>query len=185
MRFAEAAQLTIQDIDSHRMLLRIACGKGRKERLVPLSPRLLKELRLYWSEYRPSHYLFPGKTPMTTYADTSIQKAIKQSAVKAGIKKRVYPHILRHSYATGLLEAGVDNLRSRVNTTVQRNLRTRINRLRSRGDRSQQSLLPHNPQASRNRRPNVVAIAASWIKCSRHFMSWDSRLCSALPRWRS
>ena len=110
MRFAEAANLTIQDIDSHRMLLRIACGKGRKERLVPLSPRLLKELRLYWREYRPSHYLFPGKTPTTTYADTSIQKAIKQSAVKAGIKKRVYPHILRHSYATGLLEAGVDLL---------------------------------------------------------------------------
>jgi len=110
MRFSEAAHLTLQDIDSHRMMLRIACGKGRKERLVPLSPRLLQLLREYWREYRPSHYLFPGKTPQTPYVDTTIRKVIKLSAKKAGIKKRVYPHVLRHSYATGLLEAGVDLL---------------------------------------------------------------------------
>ena len=110
MRFSEAAHLTLQDIDSHRMMLRIACGKGRKERHVPLSPRLLEMLREYWKEYRPTHYLFPGKTPQTPYADTTIGKVIKVSALKAGIRKRVYPHVLRHSYATGLLEAGVDLL---------------------------------------------------------------------------
>ena len=110
LRLSEAAHLQIPDIDSDRMQLRVACGKGRKERHVPLSPRLLKELRVYWIEYRPSQYLFPGKTPDRPYAETSIQKAIKKSAQLAGIKKRVHPHVLRHSYATGLLEAGVDLL---------------------------------------------------------------------------
>lgn len=110
LRFSEAAHLRIPDIDSDRMMIRVACGKGKKERLVPLSPRLLKELRIYWRKYKPTDYLFPGKTPGKRYADTSIQKAMKRSAEKAGIKKRVYPHVLRHSYATGLLEAGVDLL---------------------------------------------------------------------------
>ena len=110
LRFSEAAHLKIADIDSHRMQIRVARGKGKKERLVPLSPRLLKELRIYWRQYKPANYLFPGKTADKTYADTSIQKAMKVAAKKAGIKRRVYPHVLRHSYATGLLEAGVDLL---------------------------------------------------------------------------
>ena len=110
MRLSEAAHLKIPDIDSQRMQIRITHGKGAKERLVPLSPRLLQELRTYWKQYRPTDFLFPGKRPDKPYADTSIQKAIKQSAKLAGIKKNVHPHILRHSYATGLLEAGVDLL---------------------------------------------------------------------------
>jgi site-specific recombinase XerD len=110
LRLSEAAHLKIPDIDSQRMMLRVARGKGNKERQVPLSPRLLTELRTYWLKYRPSDFLFPGKTPDRPYADTSIQKAIKKSAALAGIKKRVHPHVLRHSYATGLLEAGVDLL---------------------------------------------------------------------------
>ena len=110
LRLSEAAHLKIADIDSHRMLLRVAQGKGKKERHVPLSPRLLEALREYWREYRPSNFLFPGKTPDCPYAATSIQKAIKKSAQLAGIKKRIHPHVLRHSYATGLLEAGVDLL---------------------------------------------------------------------------
>jgi integrase/recombinase XerD len=110
MRLSEAAHLQISDIDSARMQIRIAHGKGAKQRLVPLSPRLLKELRTYWRAYRPSHFLFPGKRPDKPYAETSIQKAIKRAAQRAGIKKNVHPHVLRHSYATGLLEAGVDLL---------------------------------------------------------------------------
>ena len=110
MRISEAANLQLHDIDSARMQIRIAHGKGAKERLVPLSPRLLEELRTYWIAYRPSQFLFPGKRPDKPYADTSIQKAIKRSAQLAGIRKRVHPHALRHSYATGLLEAGVDLL---------------------------------------------------------------------------
>lgn len=110
LRFAEAANLRIPDIDSKRMMIRVAQGKGRKERLVPLSPRLLKELRTYWLKYKPSDLLFPGKHPSKPYADTTIRKAMKVAAEKAGIKRRVYPHVLRHTYATGLLEAGVDLL---------------------------------------------------------------------------
>jgi len=110
LRLAEAAALQIRDIDSGRMQLRVARGKGNKERLVPLSPRLLRELRTYWKADRPARYLFPGKTADRPYASTSIQKAVKAAAARAKIQKNVTPHTLRHSYATGLLEAGVDIL---------------------------------------------------------------------------
>ena len=93
------------------MMIHVACGKGKKDRFVPLSLRLLEQLRAYWIKYRPAgSLLFPGKTPEKPYADTSIRKAMKAAAINAGIQKRVYPHVLRHSYATGLLEAGVDLL---------------------------------------------------------------------------
>jgi len=110
LRFSEAAHLKIADVDSQRMMIHVARGKGNKDRFVPLSPRMLEQLRAYWIKYRPGLLLFPGKTPEKPYADTSIRKAIKAAAIKAEIKKPVYPHVLRHSYATGLLEAGVDLL---------------------------------------------------------------------------
>ena len=74
MRLNEAARLRIADIDSHRMQIRIAAGKGAKERRVPMSPRLLKELRDYWRKYRPTVYLFPGKTFDVPFASTTIHK---------------------------------------------------------------------------------------------------------------
>jgi integrase len=111
LRISEASNLTPTDIDSKRMQLNVQSGKGRKQRQVPLSPRLLDQLREYWKAYRPNgSLLFPGKRHDKPYAGTSIQKAIKASAKRAGINKTVTPHTLRHSYATGLLEAGVDIL---------------------------------------------------------------------------
>ena len=110
LRLSEATHLTLADIDSQRMQLRVACGKGQKERQVPISPRLLQALRDYWRQFRPSHYLFPGKTPETPLSGTTIQKACKQAATAAGINKSVTPHTMRHSFATALLEAGVDLL---------------------------------------------------------------------------
>jgi site-specific recombinase XerD len=110
LRLSEAAALTIADIDSQRMQLRVASGKGAKERLVPLSPRLLEALRHYWKEVRSPKYLFPGKTFDVPLSPTTIQKTCKAAVQKAGILKAVTPHTLRHSYATGLLEAGVDLL---------------------------------------------------------------------------
>lgn len=110
MRFSEAANLRIHDIDSQRMQIRITHGKGNKQRQVPLSPRLLGELRDYWKQYKPTSLIFPGKTPDKLYADTTIQKVIKDSARLARINKNISPHTMRHSYATGLLEAGVDLL---------------------------------------------------------------------------
>jgi site-specific recombinase XerD len=110
LRINEAMHLKIADIDSQRMMLSVRHGKGSKQRSVPLSPRLLDALRIYWKQYRPASLMFPGKTPEIPYVATSIQKATREAAKKAGIKKRVTPHTLRHSYATGLLEAGVDIL---------------------------------------------------------------------------
>lgn len=108
LRLAEATHLQLPDIDSQRMQLKINGGKGAKDRYVPLSPRLLEELRRYWKQLRPSHYLFPGKTPDVPLSGATVQKACKLAAAQARINKRVTPHTLRHSYATGLLEAGVD-----------------------------------------------------------------------------
>jgi integrase/recombinase XerD len=110
LRLSEATHLRIANIDGERMQIHIANGKGRKERLVPFSPRLLLELREYWKQARPSNYLFPGKTPDTPLSSATIQKACKQAVLQAKILKAVTPHTLRHSYATGLLEAGVDLL---------------------------------------------------------------------------
>ena len=110
LRLNEAACLKIADIDSQRMQLRVTCGKGQKTRLVPLSPRLLTELREYWKAFRPPEYLFPGKTPDVLLSPTTIQKMFKVAAKEVGILKNVTPHTLRHSYATGLLEARVDLL---------------------------------------------------------------------------
>ena len=84
--------------------------KGNKQRLSPMSPRLLETLRQYWIEVRPTLYLFPGKTNDQPLSSTVIQKGCKQAACQAGLNKRVTPHTFRHSYATGLLEAGVDLL---------------------------------------------------------------------------
>jgi site-specific recombinase XerD len=110
LRSSEGANLRIPDIDSSRMQLHIVGGKGNKDRLVPLSTRLLAALREYWKEYQPTEMLFPGTLPDCPMAPTSIQKAIKLSAQRAGINKKISPHTLRHSFATGLLEAGVDIL---------------------------------------------------------------------------
>jgi len=110
LRLQEATHLRVADIDSARMLLRVACGKGAKERLVPLSPRLLGELREYWKAVRPTKWLFPGGTLDRPISDTTVQKSCKRAARDAGIAKHVTPHTLRHSYATGLMEAGVDLL---------------------------------------------------------------------------
>ena len=108
MRFSEAANLRIADIDSKRMQIRITNGKGAKQRQVPLSPRLLDELRNYWKQYKPQSLLFQGNSADKTYADTTIQKAIKASALAANINKNVTPHTLRQacSYYVSPLRMG-------------------------------------------------------------------------------
>ncbi len=110
LRLSEATHLQVADIDSGRMLLNIRHGKGNKQRLVPLSARLLTELRQYWKQTRPGSFLFPGKTPDVPLSSATIQKACKMAAALARLNQPVSPHTLRHSYATGLLEAGVDLL---------------------------------------------------------------------------
>ena len=107
LRASELGRLRISDIDSQRMCLRVDQGKGNKDRYVPLSPRLLDELREYWRRVRPEHWLFPGHyhQPMSRDGVWHIYKTAKE---KAGIAKPGGIHTLRHCYATGLLEAGVE-----------------------------------------------------------------------------
>lgn len=110
LRLSETAALRIADIDSQRMQLAVTHGKGAKERRVPLSPRLLYELREYWKTIRPPEFLFPGRDPTKPINVNSMQKVCKAAVLRSGLTKNVSPHTLRHSYATGLLEAGVDLL---------------------------------------------------------------------------
>ena len=114
LRLEEGTHLKVADIDSARMLLRVACGKGAKERLAPLSPRLLRELRAYWRIARPRTWLFPGRKPDKPLSAGTVQNACQRAVRECGWTKHVTPHTLRHSFATHLLEAGVDLL------TIQR-----------------------------------------------------------------
>jgi integrase/recombinase XerD len=110
LRLKELLGLEVADIDSARMVLHIRHGKGQKERLMPLSPRLLQVLRGYWREYHPATWLFPGAKAGTPLTDGTVQRICKRTARRAGLTKRVHPHTLRHSFATHLLEADVDLL---------------------------------------------------------------------------
>jgi site-specific recombinase XerD len=111
MRRAELARLKIADIDSQRMILHVVDGKGHKDRDLPLSPALLETLRAYWRWLKPRTYLFPSRTrrdseqPIT---DKTVWRTCTEAAKRAGIRKRVAPHLVRHSWATHLLEAGTD-----------------------------------------------------------------------------
>ena len=106
LRISEALHLTAAQIDSSRMVVRVL-GKGQKERVVPLSPRLLTELRDYWRETRPTPWMFPGKDRHRPLNAATVQKACKRACRAAGLP-RITPHTLRHCHATHLLEAGVD-----------------------------------------------------------------------------
>jgi integrase/recombinase XerD len=108
LRIAEATHLKITDIDSQRMVIRVDQGKGRKDRYVMLSPALLTLLRAYWKAERPRDWLFPGKLPGHPITPDAIQLACQQARRRAGLKKPISPHSLRHTFASHLLEAGTD-----------------------------------------------------------------------------
>lgn len=106
LRVSEALHLTAAVIDSRQMVLRVM-GKGQKERMVPLSPVLLAELRDYWREEKPGRWLFPGKDRQRPINASAVQRACQRACRRAGLA-RITPHTLRHCYATHLLEAGTD-----------------------------------------------------------------------------
>lgn len=108
LRASEAVSLKVANIDSARMLIQVHHGKGAKDRTLMLSPQLLTILRAYWRLARPEEWLFPGRSPDKPI-DVQVLHAACRSATKAaGLVKRVSVHTLRHSFATHLLESGVD-----------------------------------------------------------------------------
>ena len=108
LRVSEAVALRPADIDSSRMVLRVDQGKGRKDRYVMLSPRLLKVLRDYWRIERPKPWLFPGDGADHHISKNAVEQACQKAHRAAGIDKPVTPHSLRHAFATHLLESGTD-----------------------------------------------------------------------------
>jgi integrase/recombinase XerD len=114
LRISEVAGLKISDIDSERKTLHVEQGKGRKDRYAMLSPVLLDILRCWWREGRArrllldSGWLFPGQNPVNSLSTRQLSRAIRAAAATAEIEKRVSMHLLRHSFATHLLEQKVD-----------------------------------------------------------------------------
>ena len=107
LRRSELLNLKLTDIESERMLIKVRDAKGNKDRYTLLSETVLKELRVYYKQYKPNLYLFEGQTK-EQYSPNSVGKVVSNTARKAGIRIPVSAHILRHSFATHLLESGVD-----------------------------------------------------------------------------
>lgn len=108
LRISEFLNLMPVNIESNRMQIKVCAGKGNKDRFTVLSNFTLELLREYWVQYRPEKWLFEGLKAGKKYSATSVRKIIKRAAEKAGIKKTVSVHTLRHSFATHLLENGID-----------------------------------------------------------------------------
>nr|WP_246725649.1 site-specific integrase [Beijerinckia sp. L45] len=108
MRVSEVVRLKVADIDSARMVIRVECGKGGKDRYVMLSPQLLAVLRTYWRLARPAPWMFPGRSADKPIEQNVLHAACRSAVLAAGLDKRVIVHVLRHSFATHLLENGTD-----------------------------------------------------------------------------
>jgi integrase/recombinase XerD len=114
LRVSEVVSLKVSDIDGQRMTLRVQQGKGRKDRYAMLSPVLLERLRAWWrlghaqGKILPDGWLFPGMDPTDHVTARQLNRAVHLAAATAGLDKRVTPHVLRHSFATHLLEQKVD-----------------------------------------------------------------------------
>jgi integrase/recombinase XerD len=126
LRIAEAAAVKVSDIDSKRMLIRVEQGKGKKDRYVMLSPRLLCVLRRYWRAARPRVWMFPSWRGTKHLSSTSLSNACRDASKQCGLAKRITAHTLRHSFATHLLENGTDTRviqvllgHSRIDTTAR------------------------------------------------------------------
>ena len=126
LRLEELCNLKVADIDSTRMQIHIRSGKGKKDRYVMLSQKILLLLREYWKRYRPKEYLFEGVTPGKAISRRTVQYAFQVAVKKSKIKKSPCLHTLRHSFATHLLEQGV-NLIAIQKLLGHNNIKTTVN----------------------------------------------------------
>ena len=108
LRLSEIINLKVKNLDSNRMMIKVEQGKGKKDRYTVLSHRLLIELRQYWIVYRPHSFLFIGRNPDKPLYKRSVQRIFTNAKNDAGITKPGGIHLLRHAFATHMLEAGVD-----------------------------------------------------------------------------
>jgi integrase/recombinase XerD len=108
LRISEAVRLTATAIDSKRMVIRVEQGKGRKDRYVMLSPRLLDILRVHWRVAQPETWLFPGIRTEQPLSKDAVEAACQKAHRRSGLSKPVTPHSLRHAFAVHLLESGTD-----------------------------------------------------------------------------
>jgi site-specific recombinase XerD len=110
LRLSEACRLETRDLDAAQMLIHVRAGKGRKDRFTILPLRLLQELREYWGATRPrAPHLFPSKSPRyRTVSPRTVRSALHQAAEQAGLRKKVTPHVLRHCFASHLLQLGTE-----------------------------------------------------------------------------
>lgn len=108
LRVSEITRLEVNDLDENRMLLMVRRGKGKKDRTISLSPAILAVLREYKEKYKPAHYLFEGQQEGSPYSIRSLQMIVQAAKKKAGIRKTGSTHMLRHSFATHLLDKGTD-----------------------------------------------------------------------------
>jgi site-specific recombinase XerD len=142
LRLNEACHLRPQDIESDRLLIRVNQGKGAKDRYTILSPWLLKELRRYWLVYRPGPWLFASsRDPQRPLIDRTAQKMFYSALERCGLPKRGGIHALRHSFATHLLEAGVEITVIKM-LLGHRSLKTTANYLHVSGERLAQIKSP-------------------------------------------
>lgn len=123
LRVSEVTHLRVADIDSQRQVICVRQGKGRKDRQVMLSPKLLEVLRIYWTSYRPTVWLFPGESPERPVSSETVWRVCRQAGEAAHLSKPISPHTLRHCFATHLLEDAIDLRRIQL-LLGHRNLKT-------------------------------------------------------------
>jgi site-specific recombinase XerD len=148
LRLSEVTHVQIPDIDSKRMVLIVRQGKGAKDRLVPLSVRLLDVLRAYWREARPHPWLFPGRDVRQPLTGGGVERRFRRTLMRAGLTKAATMHTLRHCFATHMLEAGIDlrTLQAMMGhtslTTTMRYLHISCQRLRQAPSLLERLMLP-------------------------------------------
>ena len=108
LRASEVTRLRISDLSPERGTIRVIRGKGNRDRTVMLSPELWSILSTYMEKYEPKEWLFEGRDPSEPYAVRSLQSIVQKARKKAGLRKTISTHTLRHSFATHLLESGTD-----------------------------------------------------------------------------